>query len=165
MCVCLVCVCVCLPTDEATAKSVKNNSPTDSEKQTAVPSKDNGFSLTKLSLCQILTTLVKPHLFRHRLLRSQWCVFSVCEPDNMNSLVTNKSHTGPGTRRRTSSNQDPFMFDTKFANESSQRCSRTGSCVAPCKPTTPYHPFWPQDHHSPLQMISQRVDHATNGPR
>ena len=32
----------CLPTDEATAKSVKNNSPTDSEKQTAIASMDNG---------------------------------------------------------------------------------------------------------------------------
>ena len=47
VCVCLVCVCVCvvsifyLPADEATAKSVKN-SPKDSEKQTAVASKDKG---------------------------------------------------------------------------------------------------------------------------
>ena len=32
----------CLPDDKATAKSVKNNSPTDSEKQTAVASKDKG---------------------------------------------------------------------------------------------------------------------------
>ena len=31
-----------MPTDEATAKSVKNNSPTDSEKQTAVASKNKG---------------------------------------------------------------------------------------------------------------------------
>ena len=38
----------------------KNNSPTDSEKQTAVASKDNGiFSLTKPLLCQIPTMLVK----------------------------------------------------------------------------------------------------------
>ena len=49
----------CLPADKATAKSVKNNSPTDSEKQTAVASKDKGPFLTKLSLCQILTMLVK----------------------------------------------------------------------------------------------------------
>ena len=50
----------CLPADEATAKSVKNNSPKDSEKQTAVASKDNGiFFLTKPLLCQLLTTLVK----------------------------------------------------------------------------------------------------------
>ena len=41
----------CLPTDEATAKSVKNNSPTDSEMQTATASKDKGF-LTKSLLCQ-----------------------------------------------------------------------------------------------------------------
>ena len=33
---------LCLPADKATAKSVKNNSPTDSEKQTAVVCKDNG---------------------------------------------------------------------------------------------------------------------------
>ena len=50
----------CLPADEATAKSVKNNSPTDLEKQTAVASKDNGiFFLTKPLLCQIPTMLVK----------------------------------------------------------------------------------------------------------
>ena len=30
----------CLPADEATVKSIKNNSPTDSEKQTAIASKD-----------------------------------------------------------------------------------------------------------------------------
>ena len=50
----------CLPADKATAESVKNNSHTDLEKQTAIASKDKGFSLTKLSLCQILATLVKP---------------------------------------------------------------------------------------------------------
>ena len=50
----------CLPSDEATAKSVKNNSPTDSEKQTAVASKDKRLFLTKLLLCQILTMLVNP---------------------------------------------------------------------------------------------------------
>ena len=50
----------CLPADKATAKSVKNNSPTDSEKQTAIASKDKGLFLTKLLLCQILSTLVKP---------------------------------------------------------------------------------------------------------
>ena len=33
----------CLPADEPTMKSVKNNSPTDSEKQTAIASKDKGF--------------------------------------------------------------------------------------------------------------------------
>ena len=49
----------CLPADEATMKSVKNNSPTDSEKQTAVASKDNGIFYTKPLLCQIPTTLVK----------------------------------------------------------------------------------------------------------
>ena len=32
----------CLPADEATMKSVKNNSPTDLEKQTAIASKDKG---------------------------------------------------------------------------------------------------------------------------
>ena len=32
----------CLPTDETSAKSIKNNSPTDSEKQTAVAFKDKG---------------------------------------------------------------------------------------------------------------------------
>ena len=42
----------CLPADEATAKSVTKNSPTDSEKQTSVVCKDNGiFSLTKPLLC------------------------------------------------------------------------------------------------------------------
>ena len=35
----------CLPADEATVKSVKNNSPTDLEIQTAVASKDKGFFL------------------------------------------------------------------------------------------------------------------------
>ena len=49
----------CLPADEATVKSVKNNSPTDLEKQTAIASKDKGLFLTKLLLCQILTTLGK----------------------------------------------------------------------------------------------------------
>ena len=33
----------CLPADEDTMKSVKNNSPTDSEMQTAIASKDKGF--------------------------------------------------------------------------------------------------------------------------
>ena len=57
VCVCVFSVCVyiyvlmdatlitsifCLPADKATAKSVKNNSPTDSEMQTAVASKDKG---------------------------------------------------------------------------------------------------------------------------
>ena len=32
----------CLPADKANAKSVKNNSPTDSETQTAIASKDKG---------------------------------------------------------------------------------------------------------------------------
>ena len=50
----------CLPTDKATVKSVKNNSPTDLEKQTAIASKDKGLFLTKLLLCQILTMLAKP---------------------------------------------------------------------------------------------------------
>ena len=50
----------CLPADEATAKSVTKNFPTDSEKQTAVVCNDNGvFSLTKPLLCQKPTTLVK----------------------------------------------------------------------------------------------------------
>ena len=50
----------CLPADEATAKSVKNNSPTDSETQTAVASKHKEFFLTKPLLCQPITTLVNP---------------------------------------------------------------------------------------------------------
>ena len=42
-----------LPADEATAKSVTKYSPTDSEKQTAVVCKDNGFLyLTKPLLCK-----------------------------------------------------------------------------------------------------------------
>ena len=50
----------CLPADEATAKSVTKYSPTDSEKQTAVVCKDNGFfSLTQPSLCQKPSMLVK----------------------------------------------------------------------------------------------------------
>ena len=65
----------CLPADKATAKSVKNNSHTDSEKQTAIASKDKGFSLTKLSLCQILATLVKPpHISALLSLLTMMCV-------------------------------------------------------------------------------------------
>ena len=50
----------CLPADEATAKSVTKYSPTALEKQTDVVCKDNGlFSLTKPSLCQKTSMLVK----------------------------------------------------------------------------------------------------------
>ena len=45
----------CLPADEVTVKSVIKSSPTDSDKQTAVASKDKRIFLTKLSLCQIPT--------------------------------------------------------------------------------------------------------------
>ena len=53
----------------------KNNSPTDSEKQTAIASKDNGiFFLTKPLLCQIPTMLVKTPPVSALLT----CMFSVC---------------------------------------------------------------------------------------
>ena len=39
--------CFCLPADKATVKSVKNNSPTDSEMQTAIASKDKGIFFDK----------------------------------------------------------------------------------------------------------------------
>ena len=69
----------CLPADEATMKSVKNNSPTDSEKQTPVASKDKGLLLTKLLHCQILTTLVKtPPILASLASLTLVCVVCVC---------------------------------------------------------------------------------------
>ena len=99
-------------------KSVKNNSPTDSEKQTAVASKHKGLFLTKLSLCQILTMLVKTPPVSSE----QRCAFSVCEPDNMNSHVTNKNHTGP----KWVCTQEP---------EEEQQSPKTPSCLTPSLPT------------------------------
>ena len=86
----------CLPADEATVKSVTKYSPTDLEKQTAIVCKDNGlFSLTKPSLCQKPSTLVKTPPVLSCSLRSQRCVFSVCDTNNINSNATNKTRTGP----------------------------------------------------------------------
>ena len=71
-------------------QNLKNfNSPTDLEMQTAIASKDKGnffdkaFTLSKTyKVSQISTCLRR-------------CVFSVCEPDNMNPHATNKNSTGP----------------------------------------------------------------------
>ena len=93
----------CLPADEAFAKSVTKYSPTDSEKQTAVVFKDNGFfSLTKPLLCQKTSTLVKtpPVLVLFASL------FSVCDTDNMNSNATNKTCTGPKRVRTQESEEE-----------------------------------------------------------
>ena len=63
-----------------------NNSPTDSEKQTAVASKDKGTFFDKV-LALSNTNNVSQDLTR--------CVFSVCETNNMNPNATNKTCTGP----------------------------------------------------------------------
>ena len=75
----------CLPPDEATAKSVKTNSPTDSEKQTGVASKDKGVFDKALTLSY--TYHISQDLYRFGVAR----LFSVCAPDNMKSYATNKT--------------------------------------------------------------------------
>ena len=45
-------------------------------------------------LCQKPSTLVKTPPFQRCSLRSQRCVFSVCDTDNINSNATNKTRTG-----------------------------------------------------------------------
>ena len=94
-------------------------------------------------------------------------MFSVCDIDNMNSNTTNKTRTGPKRVRTQEPEEEQATpktpFHTKFANESRKRCSRTVSCVAPYKPTTPNPPFQQQDYYCPLQTIRKKVDHATNG--
>ena len=78
----------------------------------------------------------------------------------MNSNATNKTRTGP---KRVRTQEPEEEQETKFANESRQKCSQTGSCVAPYKPTTTSPPFRPSNHYRPLQTICQKVNHATNG--
>ena len=48
-------------------------------------------------------------------------MFSVCEPDNMNSLMTNKNHTGPKWVRT----QEP---------EEEHQATKTPSCLTPSLP-------------------------------
>ena len=69
----------CLPADEATVKSVKNNSPTDSEMQTAIASKDKGFFdkahalSTHYNVSQLLTHFGIGHFTRDSV-----CLVCVC---------------------------------------------------------------------------------------
>ena len=87
-------------------QNLPQSSPADLKKQTAVVCKDNGFFiLTKPSLCQNLPRYSRPRPSHCRSLRSQWCVFSVCDTDDMNSNATNKTRTGP-KRVRTQEPED-----------------------------------------------------------
>ena len=95
----------CLPADEATAKSVTKYSPTDSEKQTAVDCKDT-----------------RPRPCCGCSLRSQRCVFSVCDTDNMNSNATNKTRTGP---KRVRTQEPEEEQDTQKSPPSSTPSSPT----------------------------------------
>ena len=57
----------------------------------------------------------------------------------------------------------PHQVPLQVRQRKPQTISRTGSCVAPYKPTTPNPLFWQQDYYCPLQTICQKVNHATNG--
>ena len=87
----------------------------------------------------------------------------------MNSNATNKTRTGPKRVRTQEPEEEHYTpevttkFHSKFANESRQKYSRTGSCVAPYKPTTTNPPFRQPNHYRLLQTICQKVNHATNG--
>ena len=105
-----------LPTDEATAKSVKTNSPTDSEKQTAVASKDKGFFDKALALSYTYHISQDPYHF------GVTHLFSVCAPDNMKSHATNKNCTGA----KQVGTQEP---------EEEQQAPKTPSCSTPSSPT------------------------------
>ena len=116
----------CLPADEATAKSVTKYSPTDSEKQTAVDCKDNGLFFFFFDKAFALS---KNHQRLSRLrpccgcsLRSQRCMFSVCDTDNMNSNATNKTRTGP---KRVRTQEPEEEQDTQKSPPSSTPSSPT----------------------------------------
>ena len=86
----------------------------------------------------------------------------------MNSNATNKNRTSPKRVRTQDPEDEPQALTTppssspSLPTKAAKRYSRIGSSVAPYKPTTPNHPFWPQDHHGPLQMICQRIDRTMN---
>ena len=104
-----------MPADEATAKSVKTNSPTDSEKQTAVASKDKGFFDKALALSYTYHISQDPYHF------GVACLFSACAPDNMKSHATNKNRTSPKQVRT----QEP---------EEEQQGPKTPSCSTHSSP-------------------------------
>ena len=87
----------------------------------------------------------------------------------MNSNATNKTHTGPKrvctqeTEEEQETQKSPPSSTPSSPTKAEQKCSRTGSCVAPYKPTTTSPPFWPSNHYRPLQTIYQKVNHAMNG--